>query len=379
MGAGVVCKQIKRGKEMSKHRVTVFGAGGMGIPTVFDQAVFSETKWINLVEPDWDRLHRAMHTLKKLLGEELANKISYFQEPSVLVWENTDAAISCAPHAANVELTRQAIEFDVPFCDLGGCGKVVEEQAKLAENTGCAIVPDCGVSPGTANILEVHLAKQGCKRIRARCGGNPAVRPDPETNPLLYKLIYNAEGLASGYAGWCHELEDGHVIQVPAVGYVERYNDEFESAPTSHHSRFSIEHLRSLGVESCNYQTLRYHGHYDQLTKGGWRYTCDPHLLAERLKNKPELVFDREKDVDRMTLVVEDQTGMPSYKYDILGDPITKFTAMELMTSWGISIVAHHMASGRGKPDGFAMPQQFVDTKWYISELNRRIKHFNVL
>ncbi|MBI4067840.1 hypothetical protein HY413_00325 [Candidatus Kaiserbacteria bacterium] len=364
---------------MSKYRVTVFGAGGMGIPTVFDQAFFGETKQINLVEPNRDRLQYAMKRLTELLGER-ADKISYFQQTSALVLEGVDAAISCAPHVVNAELTQQvAIEFDVPFCDLGGCGEVVEKQAMLAENTGRSVVPDCGVSPGTANILEVHLAKRGCKRIRARCGGNPATRPDPQVNPLLYKAIYNLEGLASGLAGWCYELEDNRLIQVPAVGYVEPYDEEFESAPTSHHSRFSIEHLRSLGVESCNYQTLRYHGHYAELAKMGWKHDGNPHRLAEQLMRRPELAFDREKDVDRLTLIVEDQSGSPSYKYDILADPITKFTAMELMTSWGISIVAHHMASGRGKPDGFAMPQEFVDTTWYINELNRRIKHFNVL
>src|SRR3989344_1860618 len=365
---------------MSKYRTTVFGAGGMGIPTVFDQAQFCETKWINLVDPNWDRLHHAMKVLPDLLGKELSNKISYFQKASALVWDKVDVAISCAPHAANMELTKQAMEFGVPFCDLGGCGHVVEEQEKLAQDAKTAIVPDCGVSPGIADILAVHLVKYyGLKQIRVRCGGNPARRPDPETNPLLYKLIYNAEGLASGYSGWCYEIEDSVLIQVPAVGYVERFDDEFESAPTSHHSRFSIEHLIALGVEKYDYQTLRYHGHYAELTKGGWRHTCDPHLLAERFQNKPELVFNRNFDVDRMTLVVEDVSGTLSYRYDLYSDLVTKFTAMELMTSWGISIVAHHMASGKGKPDGFAMPQEFVDSVWFIEQLNRRQDHFQLV
>ena len=79
---------------MSKYRVTVFGAGGMGIPTVFDQAQFGETKWINFVEPNWDRLHHAMKVLPDLLGMELSNKISYFQEASSLVWDKVDVATS---------------------------------------------------------------------------------------------------------------------------------------------------------------------------------------------------------------------------------------------------------------------------------------------
>jgi hypothetical protein len=47
---------------------------------------------------------------------------------------------------------------------------------------------------------------------------------------------------------------------------------------------------------------------------------------------------------------------------------------MELTTSWGITIVAHHIASGRGAPRGFATPERFVDTEWTLGELERRLK-----
>lgn len=336
----------------------------------YDHAISNDTKLINLVEPNSERLHEAMHQLNGLLTKEQADKISPFQKSSVLVWERSDVAESCAPHEVNLTLTEEAIEFDVPFCDLGGCGKVVEEQAKLARDTGCSIVPDCGVSPGSTNIFEVDLAKAGYKHIRAYCGGNPSPRPDPATNPLLYKEVYNMYGLTSGYAGWCYEIEDGHVIQVPALDQIKHYSDEFEAAPTSHHSRFSIEHLKSLGVESCSYQTLRYHGHYEELTKGGWRFDCEPHFLAERLKRKPELYFDREKDLDRLTLHVSDASNQIGYRYDVVRRKGSPFTAMEVMTGLGINLVARHMMIGKGRPDGFAMPQEFVDPFWYRTELD---------
>jgi hypothetical protein len=46
---------------------------------------------------------------------------------------------------------------------------------------------------------------------------------------------------------------------------------------------------------------------------------------------------------------------------------------MELTTCWGITIVAHHIASARGVPKGFATPERFVDTSWVLSEIERRL------
>ena len=61
------------------------------------------------------------------------------------------------------------------------------------------------------------------------------------------------------------------------------------------------------------------------------------------------------------------------YRLDVTPDPRTRFSAMELTTSWGITIVAHHVASGVGAPRGFATPERFVDTAWVLAELEKRL------
>jgi saccharopine dehydrogenase-like NADP-dependent oxidoreductase len=61
------------------------------------------------------------------------------------------------------------------------------------------------------------------------------------------------------------------------------------------------------------------------------------------------------------------------YAFVAVADPRTRFSAMELTTSWGITIVAHHVASGRGAPKGLATPERFVDTEWTIAELEKRL------
>ena len=61
-----------------------------------------------------------------------------------------------------------------------------------------------------------------------------------------------------------------------------------------------------------------------------------------------------------------------SYHYDVAFDPVTRFTAMELMTAWGIGIVALHIVAGWGRPLGFSTPEVFVKTDWFRKEFDRR-------
>lgn len=362
----------------------IYGAGGaMGEATVFNEIIFSKAAAVRVVDPrfdpdrfGWDSVGDIQRRFDALLGSENYKKLSFFTRSSSLTWEGADVAISCAPHGANVELTKGALQYGVPYCDLGGCGAVVEEQRRIADGADTLIGPECGLAPGAAGIYAARLAKHyGCKEIKVRCGGNPATRPDPKENPLLYKLVYSPEGLASGFADYCTEIEGGEFVNVPALSTVERFDDEFESTPTSHNSHFVVEYLRSLGVRSFSYQTLRYHGHCAALKSlDGFE---NPVLLAKRLRSMPELRFDRRRDRDRITFVAAGERGK-TFRYDIYSDPITQFTAMEITTAAAISLVAQYIAT-KGAPKGFATPEQFIDGAWFISEFERRIDHFNVL
>jgi saccharopine dehydrogenase-like NADP-dependent oxidoreductase len=92
------------------------------------------------------------------------------------------------------------------------------------------------------------------------------------------------------------------------------------------------------------------------------------------------LRYDPKRDRDKLILRVQGsrrENGFArgfEYRFDVAADTVTKFSAMELTTCWGITIVAHHMASGRGRPAGFATPERFVDTAWVIGEIERRLK-----
>ena len=60
----------------------------------------------------------------------------------------SDAAMSAIPYYFNLDLARLAAETGTHFCDLGGNTEIVFQQKRLeakARETGCTIVPDCGL------------------------------------------------------------------------------------------------------------------------------------------------------------------------------------------------------------------------------------------
>jgi saccharopine dehydrogenase-like NADP-dependent oxidoreductase len=371
------------------HRYVVFGAGRQGTAAIHDLVAHCDAAAVVVVEPDKSRARAASARLKQVLGRD-AKKVRVAPSAGDAELERADVVLSCAPYQANLGLTRRAIAAKVAFCDLGGNPETVRAQEKLARKSRTAVVPDCGVSPGLSNIIAVHCARvHDCDTVRVRCGGLPLVRPDPAQNPLQYKLVFSPWGLISEYSGDVPVVRAGKVGRVGALSVIEPLGSdaadaELECSPTSNNSPQVVEFLRQSGVREYDYMTVRYSGHWD-LVRGwrtlGWLRGDEERdrELAARLEADPVLRYDARKDRDRLILRVQGSTSGArlqrtfGYRLDVAADRRTRFAAMELTTCWGITIVAHHMASGRGSPDGFATPERFVDTGWVIAQLERRL------
>lgn len=369
---------------MSKYRYVVFGAGRQGTAAIHDLLRHCEAKSVLVVEPDEARLAAAKERIGAI-AKRGARSVAWTTGAGVTELRGAHGVLSCATYQANVELTRLALEARVPFTDLGGNDEVVARQEALAKKASTPVVPDCGVSPGISNVVAVHCAKaHGCDEVHVRCGGLPLVRPDPAKNPLQYKLVFSPWGLISECSGDVPVIRDGELAYVPALSVTEEFDAARECAPTSNNSPQVVEYLARQGVATYDYMTIRYKGHWDLLR--GWRTLgflrrdeARDAELVERLESDRVLRYDPKKDRDVLILRVQGSRSANGvrrgveYRFDVEADPVTKLSAMELTTSWGITIVAHHMASGRGRPQGFATPERFVDTEWVISEVERRL------
>jgi lysine 6-dehydrogenase len=366
------------------HRYVVFGAGRQGTAAVHDLVRNCDAREVLVVEPDAPRRAAAEARLATLLGER-ARCLGFAARAETRELSGAAAVLSCAPYQANVALTALALGARVPFLDLGGNPETVAAQEALARGAGTPVVPDCGVSPGLSNVLAVHLARaHGCDEIRVRCGGLPLEAPDAGQNPLRYRLVFSPWGLISEYSGDVPVIRAGRVASVPALGDVEAFDERREASPTSNNSPQVVEYLASLGVREYDYRTIRYRGHFALVQ--GWKtlgFLCGDEAadtaLAERLARDPVLRHDPARDRDELILSVRGtrrENGCTrgfELRYDVAADKETRFAAMELMTAWGITIVAHSIASGRGAPEGFATPERFVDGEWVIAEVARRL------
>lgn len=364
------------------YKYCVFGAGRQGVAAIYDLVKFCEADSVIVYEPDDFAL--AADRLDDLLGDD-RDKVYWVEtlddrRTQQIDWKAFDVMISCAPWKANLELTEFAVRWGVPFCDLGGHPDTVGKQESLEPKT--AVVPDCGLSPGVSNILAVHLAKRGCNEIRVRCGGIPLRKFD---NGLNYRLTFDPTGLVSEYSGDVPVIKDGVIRLIPALSVVSPCGDTYECSPTSNNSLQIVETLCDLGVLNYNYMTIRYKGHWDLVR--GWKaagfLSGDDQAdlkLAQVLEKNQSLKYNPEIHADKVILSVMGNSGEGSlrvrdgFDFTVLADPDTRFSAMELMTSWGATMVAHYMVKNPDKtPNGFATPERFVPGDWVLNGLRKRL------
>jgi len=370
------------------YRYCVFGAGRQGVAAIYDLVKFCDADWVVVYEPNEKSRRRAHERLSDLLKDDYYKVLFVStlddRRTPLIEWDSFDVMISCAPWKANLELTEFAMRRKTPFCDLGGNPDTVGKQESLKPDT--PVVPDCGLSPGISNILAVYLAEKGCDEIKVRCGGLPLTRFNDDLN---YRLTFDPMGLISEYSGDVPVIINGLIRLIPALSVIEPYSAVCECSPTSNNSPQVVESLIELGVLNYDYMTIRYKGHWELVH--GWKAIgflsgnkkMDLHL-AEALSKNPELQYDPNKHVDKVLLsvigkvaidrVTEDNMKVTKgFEFEVFADPDTKFSAMELMTSWGITMVAHYMAANPAKvPYKFATPERFVPGKWIMDEIQKR-------
>lgn len=181
-------------------------------------------------------------------------------------------------------------------------------------------------------------------------------------------------------------IEDGEVRFALSLSDIEPFEWRgcvLEASPTSNNSPQVVERLRSLGVRDYNYMTLRYPGHWGLAR--GWMAAgflredrVGDEALAAALAGNDRLKYDPSRDRDRLILSVQGAKGVGlrehlGFSVEVRADTATKFTAMELTTSWGITMVAHQMASQVARPAGFATPEAFSDGGWIAAQLRKRL------
>lgn len=178
-----------------------------------------------------------------------------------------DAVVSAVPYALGVAVAEAAVATVTHYLDFGGNPTVVQHQLLLdeaARHAGIALVPDCGLAPGMANVLAVGavatLGEGPIDEVRLRVGALP-VAP---IGTLGYQLAFNPAGLINEYAEPCEVISDGRYGTVEPLTGTEEVAWETWGPLEAFHTAGGSSSLprRWEGrVRDLDYKTLRYPGH----------------------------------------------------------------------------------------------------------------------
>ncbi|HLE39709.1 MAG TPA: FAD-dependent oxidoreductase [Acidimicrobiia bacterium] len=181
--------------------------------------------------------------------------------------EAVDAVVSAVPYSLGVAVAKAAIATATHYFDFGGNPTIVGRQLLLdeaARRAGVAVVPDCGLAPGMANVLAAGavgaLGDGPIDEVRLRVGALPS----SPSGTLGYQLAFNPAGLINEYAEPCEVLAGGRYATVePLTGTEEVAWDRWGPLEAFHTAGGSSSLPRRWEgrVRELDYKTLRFPGH----------------------------------------------------------------------------------------------------------------------
>ena len=183
------------------------------------------------------------------------------------LFADRDAVVSALPYALGVAVAEAAIATATHYFDFGGNPTIVARQLLLdeaARRADVAVVPDCGLAPGMADVLAVgvvaELGEGPIDEVRLRVGALPAT----PTGALGYQLAFNPAGLINEYAEPCEILSGGRYATVEPLTEIEAVAWERWGPLEAFHTAGGSSSLprRWEGrVRHLDYKTLRFPGH----------------------------------------------------------------------------------------------------------------------
>ncbi len=295
-----------------------------------------------------------------------------------------DCAIGAVPYRFNYELAKKALKAGTSFCDLGGNDTIVDKELALHEETEkneIAILPDCGLAPGLADILASFAYSEDCRELRIRVGGLPQ-------NPqgiLKYKIVFSPEGLINEYVEPVRILKKGKITYVDPMTGLEKlsfgkttYEAFYTSGGTS-----TLPKTFERQLEYLDYKTIRFPGHRDvikPLLDLGFADTeaidVDGREVVPRKVLIQLLSQNLSYESEDMVLLRVTAEGEKKTIYELI-DYEKEFTAMARTTAYPAALSArlitdHHVAGAI--PQEIIIPE-LVSEKQYLRELEKKNIH----
>jgi lysine 6-dehydrogenase len=368
----------------------VLGSGMMGSAIADDLARSEGVDAVTLADADMARAVATASRMESTRVHPLALDVND-QDATIRTMKGHAVAIGAVSYRYNLNLSRAAIEAGIHFCDLGGNDGVVEDQVLLdsqAKRRGIAIVPNCGLAPGLANILAARGAEMfdAVDKIQMRVGGLPQ---DP-IPPFNYQIVFSVEGLLNEYSGQSTVLRDFRPTQVDALTEIEpiEFPPPFgmlEAFHTSGGASLTPKIFQGK-VRDLDYKTIRYPGHCEKIKAlldlgfgSNEPLTLGPSVLTERelfielLKRK---LPDAGSDVVlvRVSLDGRKDNKQRQLRFTTIDfyDETRNISAMMRGTAYPTSVIAQFLASGVINRTGAFTPEEYVPLDPLLAALSTR-------
>ncbi len=386
-------------------KLLVIGSGMMGSAAAYDMARTAGVDAVTLADSDLGKAREVATRVNHLVGEKKVKAVELDarnEKAAAKLMHGHDAALSAVPYFLNLGLAKAAIQAKCHFADLGGNNTVVRQElalAKSAKQSGVAIAPDCGLSPGMASILGGELVRRLGGRadaLKIYVGGLPE-KPMP---PFHYQLVFSVEGLINEYAEPARILRRGKLTTIEALTEPEDFHMPGFAPLIAFHTSGGTSTLPETfegRVGECFEKTLRYPGHYDLLCelKELGLFSSDKMqvngtqiapraLMSKILEGK---FAGKGPDVCIMRLEAHESVRSAGVR-GLLGghlkgrvasftmvdhyDPKTDMSAMMRTTAFPASIVIQMLASGAISQRGGILQERDVPAETFLSEMSNR-------
>jgi len=372
--------------------VTVLGAGLMGRALAYDlsfQENLEEIRIVDLSEKSLEEAKKLAPSPKvKFLKADFCDKLTLRE-----ILTGSTLAIGATDYRFNATFTEMCIEYGVHFLDLGSTDEITESQFGLshkAKEKSVTVIPGCGLAPGLAGILGMHIFKkfETCEEIHLRIGGLPQ-NPVP---PLNYSILFNVKGLISEYKEPARTIEHGKMKIVPALSGLERIDfpqpfGAMEAFYTSGGISTLVKTLEGK-VKFLDYKTIRYPGHQEKIcflkTMGFFdeektRFGISPREMTEDVLYRK--LSPPAKDVTLLKIWGNGKTTGSRFRriFQCIDsfDERTTLSSMMRLTAFPTAIIANMVLSGKIAERGVLRQEEVVPVSALLSELEKRNVEIN--
>ena len=204
----------------------------------------------------------SFHLSEKSLTKEMSD-----------IFNQGDIFLDCLPGTQAPKMARFAKDFDMHYANLTEYVAETEEIKQLAKNANKGFILQTGLAPGYIDVLANHMFKEFCKDYQVSKVDILEFKVGALTKnavaPHYYGFTWSPVGVATEYIKEAEVLRDFKKTKLPSLS--ERrailingvtYEEDLTSGGAA-----DLPDALAGKVNSLDYKTLRYPGHYGWIEK----------------------------------------------------------------------------------------------------------------